>query len=61
MAERVVDGKTGVVAKDDASFSAGVVKLLSDDAHWVEQHENCLETQRSWGWEQACEAFEDLI
>ncbi|MDV7339204.1 glycosyltransferase family 4 protein [Terasakiella sp. A23] len=61
MAERVVDGKTGVVAKDDPSFSAGVVKLLTDGPHWFEQHENCLATQRNWGWEQACEAFEELI
>ncbi|WP_028879675.1 glycosyltransferase family 4 protein [Terasakiella pusilla] len=61
MAERVVDGKTGVVAKDDAAFAQGAVKLLTDEAHWFEQHRNCLKTQRSWGWEQACAAFEELI
>jgi glycosyltransferase involved in cell wall biosynthesis len=61
MAERVVDGKTGYVAQTDEAFSAGAVKLLNDDEHWFEQHKNCLKTQRSWGWEQACAAFEELI
>lgn len=61
MAERVVDGKTGYVAKTDKAFSEGAIKLLNDDDHWFEQHKNCLETQRSWGWEDACAAFEELI
>ncbi|SCA56896.1 conserved hypothetical protein [Candidatus Terasakiella magnetica] len=61
MYERVVDGKTGTVAKDDETFSQGAIKLLNDDEHWFEQHKNCLKTQRSWGWEQACAAFEELI
>jgi len=61
MAERVVDGKTGYVAQTDKEFSAGAIKLFNDDEHWFTQHKNCLETQRSWGWEQACAAFEELI
>ena len=61
MAERVVDGKTGVVAQNDKAFSDGAVKLLNDDTHWVEQHKNCLAMQRNWGWEQACAAFEELM
>jgi glycosyltransferase involved in cell wall biosynthesis len=61
MAERVVDGKTGVVAQTDKAFSDGAVKLLNDDAHWAEQHKNCLAMQRNWGWEQACAAFEELM
>jgi len=61
MAERVVDGRTGYVASDDIGFSDGAIKLFNDDALWFEHHKNCLETQRSWGWEQACAAFEELI
>jgi glycosyltransferase involved in cell wall biosynthesis len=61
MAERVVDGKTGYVASSDEEFSQGAIKLLNDDDLWFEQHKNCLDTQRSWGWVQACEAFEELI
>jgi len=61
MAERVVDGKTGYVAQTDQAFSDGAIKLLNDDAHWMEQHKNCLVSQRSWGWEDACAAFEELL
>lgn len=61
MSERVVDGKTGFVAKDNRIFSEGCVKLLEDEALWFDQHKACLLTQSQWGWADACAAFEELI
>lgn len=61
MAERVIDGQTGAVTQTDAGFSAASVQILRDDAHWMQQHKNCLTQQRAWDWAQACAAFEELI
>ncbi len=61
MPERVVDGKTGTVAGSDQEFADGAVRLLTDETYWMEQHKNCLATQRHWGWTEACAAFEELI
>ena len=59
--ERVVDGVTGTVAKDDAAFADAAVKLLSDDAHWKAQHEASLAKQRDWGWGDAAKLLEGLL
>lgn len=61
VAERVVDGVTGFVARDDAEFAARAVAILRDDALWRAQHVEALAQQRAWGWPQAAEAFERLL
>ena len=59
--ERVVDGKTGFVARDDTAFAESAVRLLRDDDLWQAQHDAALATQRRWGWADAAAAFEELI
>lgn len=61
MRERVIHGKTGFVAHDDQSFSDGAKQLLNDEALWQDQHQAALATQRSWGWKEAANAFEELL
>jgi glycosyltransferase involved in cell wall biosynthesis len=61
MAERVVHGETGFVEADDRAFAAKSLALLGDDRLWARMSRRALERQRSWGWEQAAEAFERLI
>jgi glycosyltransferase involved in cell wall biosynthesis len=61
VAERIVDGESGFVARDDAEFAKRAVALLTDDALWRAQHETASARQRSWGWPQAAEAFERLL
>jgi glycosyltransferase involved in cell wall biosynthesis len=59
--ERVVDGKTGFVGKDDEQFVTAAINLLKDDDLWRRQHHEALKQQRSWRWPDAAAAFEDLI
>ena len=59
--ERVIDGETGTIARDDDSFAEAAVHLLTDDELWRVQHKLALDAQRKWGWAQAAEAFERLI
>jgi glycosyltransferase involved in cell wall biosynthesis len=59
--ERVWDGETGTIARDDAAFAEAAVRLLSDDALWRRQHEAALKYQRAWGWPEAAAAFESLL
>ena len=59
--ERVVDGETGVVTADDARFADAAVDILSSDETWRRMHDQALTRQRSWGWQQAADAFEALI
>ena len=59
--ERVIDGETGFIAADAASFADAARRLLTDDALWLSQHRTALEKQRRWRWPQASEAFERLI
>lgn len=61
LAERVVDGKTGFVAKDEDSFAAAAVRLLGDDALWRAQHRACLASQRSRGWADMAADFGALV
>ena len=59
--ERVIDGETGTIARDDDAFAEAAVRLLTDDGLWRAQHKSALDTQRRWGWAQAAGAFERLI
>ena len=61
MRERVIDGETGFVARDDQAFADAAVKLLTDDALWSAQQAAALEKQRSWRWPEAAEAWERLL
>lgn len=61
MPERVVDGKTGFIAADDAAFGEAACKVLTDDNLWTTQHQHALELQRNWRWGDAAAEFEKLI
>lgn len=61
VAERIVHGKTGFVADDDAAFAAAAVKLLGDDDHWRAQSASAIALQRDWTWDRAARSFESLI
>jgi len=59
--ERVIDGKTGFVAKSEAEFVDAARRLLSDDALWLDQHRACLATQSKRGWADMAADFERLL
>ena len=59
--ERVIDGETGFVATDEATFADAARRLLRDDALWRAQQRAALDRQRRWGWPEAATAFERLI
>jgi glycosyltransferase involved in cell wall biosynthesis len=59
--ERIVDGKTGFVAKSDQDFVTNAIDLLSNEALWKSQHEASLKSQRSWLWSNSASRFEQLI
>ncbi len=61
MAERVADGVTGFVARDDREFSDRALELLRDDGLWRRCHEAALKSQGRWTWDNAAGAFEKLI
>ena len=59
--ERVIDGETGYVARDDEQFVKSAIRLLEDDELWRHHHQMALEKQRGWRWADAAAAFENLI
>jgi glycosyltransferase involved in cell wall biosynthesis len=59
--ERVIDGETGFIARDNVAFASAAARLLEDDGLWLAQHQSALAKQRSWGWPEAADAFEGLI
>ncbi len=61
MAERVADGVTGFVARDDKEFGDRARRLLTDDDLWRRCHEAALKSQGQWTWDDAAAAFEKLI
>jgi glycosyltransferase involved in cell wall biosynthesis len=61
VAERVIDGVTGAVARDDAGFARAAVALLTDDALWRRQHEAALARQKGLSWDEVAGRFEDLV
>ncbi len=58
--ERVIDGETGAIAPDDASFAEAAIALLADDALWRRRHEAALARQRGSSWADAAARFEAL-
>jgi glycosyltransferase involved in cell wall biosynthesis len=61
VAERVVDGRTGTVADDDAAFAAAAIALLRDDGLWHSFHSAALAMQRGLAWDEVAARFEALI
>ncbi|MBI3507898.1 MAG: glycosyltransferase family 4 protein [Proteobacteria bacterium] len=61
LGERVIDGRTGFVARNEAEFGASTIRLLVDDALWLSQHRTCLASQRARGWADMAADFEALI
>lgn len=59
MPERVRDGVTGFVARDDADFARRLIAVLSDDNLWRSMHEAALRYQRGIGWDEAAARFEE--
>jgi glycosyltransferase involved in cell wall biosynthesis len=55
--ERVIDGETGAVASDDASFSRAALALLGDDALWRRQHAAALQRQTGLSWQDVAGRF----
>jgi glycosyltransferase involved in cell wall biosynthesis len=60
VAERVIDGVTGCVARDYGQFAERAVALLADGALWRRQSRAAMRLQRGWGRDDAA-AFEGLI
>ncbi|MCC6355528.1 MAG: glycosyltransferase family 4 protein [Verrucomicrobiae bacterium] len=61
MPERVIDGITGFVARDDREFADRAIALLSDDALWRRQHADALRLQQGSSWDEVAARFEALI
>jgi Glycosyl transferases group 1 len=61
MKERVRDGETGFVVKDADAFAERALGLLTDEALWQAQHRACLSLQRGFGWNEAAQAFEQIM
>ena len=59
--ERVIDGVTGTVARDDDAFCSAAIALLRDDRLWRRQHLAALERQRGLSWDEVAVRFEGLI
>jgi glycosyltransferase involved in cell wall biosynthesis len=61
MAERIVDGVTGFVARDEKTFADNAIRLLTDDGLWQSQHCAALARQRSRSWDMVAADFERLM
>ena len=60
VAERVVDGATGMVAPDEAGFAAAIA-LLRQDAPWAAMHAAALARGPGPNWQDVAAAFEGLL
>jgi len=59
--ERVIDGVTGFVRGDDASFADAALALASDDQLWRRQHEAALKLQQGLSWDEVAVRFEQAL
>jgi glycosyltransferase involved in cell wall biosynthesis len=59
--ERVRDGLTGHLARDEAGFAEHAIRLLTDDAAWAAMHRNALRLQAGRSWDDAARDFEGLM
>jgi glycosyltransferase involved in cell wall biosynthesis len=60
VAERVVDGVTGVVARSDAAAAEAAIHLLSDDTAWTAMHRAALARGPGPTWDAVAGRFEAL-
>lgn len=60
VAERLVDGVTGVVARDEKEFVAAARRLLTDDDAWLAMHRAALARGPGPGWDDVAARFEAL-
>ncbi|TCZ66012.1 glycosyltransferase family 4 protein [Roseicella aquatilis] len=60
VAERVVPGETGVVARDPVEFAAAAIRLLRDDAAWSAMHRAALARGPAPDGDAVAAAFEAL-
>lgn len=56
--ERIADGVTGFVARDDEEFATHAIALLTDDGLWLRMHEAASARQRTGHWSNTAAAFE---
>jgi glycosyltransferase involved in cell wall biosynthesis len=56
--ERVEDGVTGRVCRDETAFAAAAVAVLRDDALWRRWHLAALDAQRGLCWNRVAARFE---
>ncbi|MBL8807866.1 MAG: glycosyltransferase family 4 protein [Rhodospirillales bacterium] len=61
LAERVDDGRTGFVARNEDAFAEAATRLLADDALWRAQHRACLAAKRGRGWADMAADFARLV
>jgi glycosyltransferase involved in cell wall biosynthesis len=61
MKERFIDGETGSIVKGGEAFAEAAIRLLTDDALWLRQHNAALAKQRAFLWPDAAAAFERLM
>jgi glycosyltransferase involved in cell wall biosynthesis len=59
--ERVIDGVTGFVRGDDASFAEAALMLANDDRLWRQQHEAALKLQQGLSWAEVAVRFEQAL
>lgn len=59
--ERLRDGLTGHVAADEASFAEHALRILGDDAHWLDLHRAACATQHARSWDDVAADFEALL
>jgi glycosyltransferase involved in cell wall biosynthesis len=60
VAERIEDGLTGVVARNEAEFVEAAQSLLHDDALWLRMHRAALARGPGPNWTDVAQAFEAL-
>lgn len=60
VAERIEDGLTGIVARDEAEFVEAARSLLHDDALWLRMHRAALARGPGPNWADVAQAFEAL-
>jgi hypothetical protein len=60
VAERIEDGLTGIVARNEAEFVEGAQALLHDDALWLRMHRAALARGPGPNWTDVAQAFEAL-
>lgn len=59
--ERVEDGVTGTVARDEDAFVAAAISLLTDGTAWQSQHRAAIARQKGLSWGDVARQFEALI